>query len=177
VVGVVGRVTKAEPAELIAADDASHMVASFVLLDFCPANRTEPDSTMLVSPSFKLAVHVLLTASPTMPLVTALEAYLSGALRAYNLLSVEGLTTHKSWTARFRAPTYQGISFLLMLLYEISKLLKSLGFLLLEKFCQLRHLDLGLALVLKADELFNVERGDFNAHILTGAVNAESVSA
>jgi hypothetical protein len=177
VVCVTACIALAEPTELITADDASHVVASFVFLDFGFANWTKSDSTVLVCPSFEFAIHILLTACPTMPFSTALEAYHSRALRAYNLLGVWGLTTHHSWTARLCAPTNQEIRFSLVLFDEISKLLECFWLLFPKEPCQFRHLDFSIALFLKTDELFKVELGDFDANVLARAVNTESVSA
>jgi hypothetical protein len=52
-------IAEAEPAELIFAYDAGHMVATFIFLDFSPTNWAEADTAMLGNPAFELFVHVL----------------------------------------------------------------------------------------------------------------------
>jgi hypothetical protein len=46
VVCFISCIAKAEPAELVFANNASHVVASFIFLDFGLADRAELDSTI-----------------------------------------------------------------------------------------------------------------------------------
>ena len=66
-------VSKAEPAKLVFANDARHVVASFVLLDFGLAHWTKPNATVFGDPAFEFVLHVFFTRA-TVPFVTALEA-------------------------------------------------------------------------------------------------------
>lgn len=108
-------VTQTKPAELVFAYDAGHVVASFVLFNLCPTDRTETDASVLVDPALKFLVHVFLAGSPAMPFVSTLEAYIGLTHWAPQFFSFEIFTSHRARTARLGTPAHQRVTLLRLL--------------------------------------------------------------
>ena len=105
-------IAETEPAEIVPANDTSHMVASFILLHFGFANGTEPDSAVLVDPAFKFLFHVFFARLASVPLISALEANLSSTVWACDFLGVQRLAKHRPLTTGLGAPAHQWVTFL-----------------------------------------------------------------
>ena len=118
-------VIKTIPTKLITANNASHVVASRVLLNLCLAYRTELNATLFFCPAFKLVFHCLLTWLPCMPFIFALEANLSRTYWAHNLLVIQRWTSHETFATRFGTPSHKWILVDSWILLERFVLLKN----------------------------------------------------
>lgn len=124
-----GSATSACPAELIAAEGASHVITALVLLDLGAAHRAEGHVVFVfVSPAFELLLHGFFTRGTlTVPFVAALETHLCGALRTRKLGGVLVRRTNVLLTTGLGAPSDQGVRLEALLVSEALVLLAELA--------------------------------------------------
>ena len=153
------------------------MIAPFVLLYFCSASRTERNTTMLLNPAFKFVIHVLLTSIRTVPFISALEAYISLANWARDLLRIQIVAPHRPCTPWFSAPPHQRIPLDFLLGNEFFILLKCLGLYSLKKFFYLIFRNLFKAFELKTNQVVYLCPLNLQLEQFTWTVNAKAVAA
>ena len=100
------------PTEPILAKRARHVIATPALLNARTAHWTEGYITcILLDPALELSTHCFLARHQlAMPLITALEANLSGALWALQLQFILVFSTNMSFTALLSAESDKGVT-------------------------------------------------------------------
>ena len=103
VVLFVGGTCPAGPAKLVFAEATSHVVATFVLLDACPAEWTEGNVVfILFNPFPQLLIHSFFTCDIfTVPFISTFEAYPCFAFWTLKLLCILALSFHVLFASRF----------------------------------------------------------------------------
>lgn len=112
------------PAPLIAANFAGHVIASFCLLYLCLTLRAKRYVDVTFRPFFVLFLPIFLaTCEITMILFSALEAHLSLALRTFDLPSVEIVRSYDPVAPLLDTKSDQWIVLKLLLPFESVKLI------------------------------------------------------